>query len=152
MTLRAFAARHGYLFQKQPPALGGEGEEAFGVPLSFDRGWLWDAGPNVGVHVVTKPADGKKGIGLLAAKLACVGFREQTRDEENLLGWISMTDWDLRADVYEALLFPRRAAASPEPQEAAANGPLPEPKKRSASRRAPGAGLGAPRIQARNGG
>lgn len=128
MNLRAFAARHGYLYQRQPEALAGEGEDAYGIPLAFGRGWIWNAGASLGLHFTSSPHRG--GLKALAKRLAeaGIGWREQTLAADGLLGWVSPDGWGRAAEAVACptkerrtnpLARPLRRRAAKYPQEMA---------------------------------
>lgn len=82
-------------------------ENLLGIPLS-GAGWLWSAGPNIGVHLLVPKKGGRRALALRAKRFRGLpGWREQTHAEDALLGWIRESDW---TPAWEAELAPTRDA------------------------------------------
>src|SRR5262245_61968612 len=109
---RDWALARGLRVRKMPEAMQGEtaeGPDVYGVPLAYRRGWLWDAGPNVGIDVRAGPRVARP---MLAALLATGAVRVQVVADDGFVAWVRPEEW---ARGHQAALKPlkRRVSARP---------------------------------------
>lgn len=104
--IRDFASEHGYAIRREPEHLAGD-VRGWCIPLNRRRGWLWDAGPSLGVHYL---GSSRQAGPVLETLSGLPGWKPQAVASDGFLGWVGWSSW---SPDFAAALHPRLARRRP---------------------------------------